>query len=390
MIVQVSARSAFTTRTPARDNAVFPCGLVPMPTLPDPRPLRAPLPDCRLAAPILAHTDSAASADRTRTMAMLVQTCRELLAQGDAEAIRSALDGAWPEASARTLVEALDQAINATRHDDESGLLARVFLLPILFVSGGKAPARVSGVVPDIGAVTGLLKDAGALGPVETFGLSNALGTFEAARAVSPVRLFELVRNLDPATTTELLAPADLEIDSADEEVHLRYLAGASLTPTDMPMFLERAGQVGRWGMSLSHLLARQLGEEGLSLLPLPRAPRPWFTALEEGRFAREELAFNLFATGAIRRIRTQTGDPEAEIAACDDGTISVELTSPFDPMLRHSHAWKLSAADDLGRVELSIRDLLRDCRVEKVTIQPDLHPPAPPVLPGEFTLLRH
>jgi hypothetical protein len=361
-----------------------------MPNLPDPRPARQLPADHPLAAAVGALTDAAWAGERTRGHGLLLGALRRLLARGDDATITSALEHAPPGAVSRGLVEMLDSAINGIGDDQGATLLTRVFLLPVLFVTGGKAPARVAGVVPDVAAVTDLLKQAGALGPVESFGLSNALGLHEAAGSVSPSTLYGVVRSLDAATASALLAPADLVIDSADEQVHLRYLAGASLTAADMPTFLERAGQVGRWGMALSQEFGRQLGEEGLSLLPLARAPRPWFTALEEGRFARAELAFNLFATSAIRRIRAETGDPEAEITARDDGTVRVDLTSPFDPMLRHAHAWKLAPGDDLARVELSIRDLLRDCRVEKVTVQPDVRAAEPLTVPGAFDLSRH
>ncbi len=361
-----------------------------MPNLPDPRPARQLPADHPLAPAIGALADASWAGEHSRGHALLVRGLRRQLSQGDDAAIRSVLDNAPPGAVSRDLVEALDSAINGSDEDRDTPLLSRVFLLPVLFVTGGKAPARVAGVVPDVAAVTELLKQAGALGPVENFGLSNALGTHEAAASVSPSTLFRVVRSLDAATASGLLAPADLVVDSADEHVHLRYLAGASLTAADMPTFLERAGQVGRWGMTLSQLLGRQLGEEGLSLLPLPRAPRPWFTAIEEGRFARAELAFNLFATNAIRRIRAETGDPDAEISARDDGTIRVDLTSPFDPMLRHAHAWPLAPGDDLARIELSIRDLLRDCRVEKVVVQEEVRPAELLAEPGAFNLMRH
>jgi hypothetical protein len=361
-----------------------------MPTLPDPRPPRPFPADHPLAAAFGVLAEVPWGGERARGQAMLLAALRGLLARGDDATIRSALAHAPAGAASRALVEALDGAINGVGDEPGASLLARVFLLPVLFVTGGKAPARVPGVVPDTAAVTELLKQAGALGAVATFGLSDALGSPEAAGAVSPSVLYGLVRDLDAATASKLLAPAELAIVTADEQVHLRYLAGASLTAAHMPAFLERAGQVGRWGMALSQALARQLGQDGLSLLPLPRSPRPWFTALEEGRFARAELAFNLFATGAIRRIRAQTGDPEAEITARDDGTIRVDLVSPLDAMLRHAHAWRLAPGDDLARIESSIRELLRDCRVEKVTVQAELRAAEPLAAPGAFDVLRH
>lgn len=358
-------------------------------TLPDPRPRRALPADHPLATPLAAAVQSIGSGSEAVFVMRIASIVRKLLRRGDEAAVLAALDETSGPA-ALVIAEAVDLAINGAADDEEVALLARVFLLPVLFVVGGKAPARLSGIVPDMASISALLKDAGALGGVETFGMSNALGTFEAAAVVSPRRLFELVRGIGAAGPESLVEPAGIEITRADEQVHLRFLAGASVTPADLPGFLERSSQVGRWGMPLSQQLTRQLGEEGLSLLPLPRAPRPWFAALEDGRFARAELAFNLFATAAIRRIRSETGDPSADLSARDDGTIRIDLTSPLDPMLRHAHAWPLTAADDLGRVELAIRELLRDCRVQSVTVHPDIRAAEPLVQPGPFNLLRH
>lgn len=358
-------------------------------SLPDPRPRRTLPADHPLATPVAAAVQSIGSGSEAVFVTRIANTVRKLLRRGDEAAVLAAMDETAGPA-AMVIAEAVDLAINGAGDDEDVALLARVFLLPVLFVVGGKAPARLSGIVPDMAPISALLKDAGALGGVETFGMSNALGTFEAAAVVSPRRLFELVRGVGAGGPESLVEPAGIEITRADEQVHLRFLAGASVTPADLPGFLERSSQVGRWGMPLSQQLTRQLGEEGLSLLPLPRAPRPWFAALEDGRFARAELAFNLFATAAIRRIRSETGDPSAEISARDDGTIRIDLISPLDPMLRHAHAWPLTAADDVGRVELAIRELLRDCRVQSVTVHPDIRAAEPLVQPGPFNLLRH
>jgi hypothetical protein len=361
-----------------------------MARLPDPR-TAAPFPeDHRLASPIRALADASWGGERSRAYATLVGALRKLLARGDEETITSAMCLVPPGTAAGELTRALDRAVNAVEEEDDAALLARVFLLPVLLVTAGQAPARVTGVVPDIGEITELLKKAGALGPVENFGLSNALGSLEAGEAMSALRLFELVRKLGAETGTDLLPPTDIAVDTADERVHLRFLAGVSITPAHVPTFLETAGQVGRWGLPVAQALGGQLGEPGLSLLAIPRAPRPWFTALHEGRFAREEIAFNLFASGAIRRIRSETGEPEATVSARDDGTVRVDLTSPFDPHRVHAHAWRLSAADDLSAVEASIRDLLRDCRVEKVQVHETVLPAEPLPEPGAGGLLPH
>ena len=338
-----------------------------MTTLPDPRrttelPVGHPL-----AAMLAAATSASAVTAHAAAVAMLAATIRRLLASSEATTVAAALQAPLPAATVRALVAAVDAAINGPGPGEEGSVLARVFLLPVLLVSAGTAPAGVAGVVPDIAEVTALLKRAGALGAVENFGLGNAFGSLHGAAGVSPAALHATVRRFGPAGGNDLLEPEPVEIRSADETVHLRFLAGASVTPADLPTFLETAGQVGRWGMALSQALARQLAEPGLSLLLIPRQPRPWFTALQEARFAREELAFNLFASGAIRRIRAETGDPEATLSARSDGTVRIDLTSPFDPLLRHAHAWTLAPGDDLDAVERSIRQLLQDCRLARV-----------------------
>lgn len=362
-----------------------------MPFLPDPRHT-PPFPaDHPLAEVVGALIDPARAGDRPRALAQAARAVTRLLLRGDDHAVSSALSLVSPGVPARLLAAAVDSAINATGgQSDEDGLLARLFLLPVLLVTAGRAPLRLSGVVPDVGALMRLMKQAGALGPVESFGLSNALAAPEAAAAVPSGLLFRTVRSLDSAAGADLLAPAPIDLDSAEERVHLRLLAGASVTPSAMPTFLETAGQVGRWGMAVSQELARQLGEEGLSLLPLPRAPRPWHAALGEGAFQAGELRFNLFAAAALRQLRGAYGEPWAQLGAHEDGSIRVELYSPLEPEARHVHHWRLAPTDDVAAVETSIRDLLRDCRVETVDAHTDVLPAGPLGAKGTRNPPRH
>ncbi len=359
--------------------------------LPDPRPA-PPFPaDHPLREAVRALADPAGAGDRRAALAAAARAVTRLLLRGDSEAVSLALAGAPPGPPARALAAAVDAAINGTGgQGDEAPLLARLFLLPVLLVTAGRAPLHLGGVVPDVAALTQILKDAGALGPVESFGLSNALAAPEAAAVVAPGLLFRTVRSLDAAAGADLLPPAAIAVDSAEERVHLRLLAGASITPAALPTFLETAGPVGRWGMAVSQELAQQLGEEGLSLLPLPRAPRPWFTALAEAAFHAGELRFNLFASSAIRQLRGAYGEPWAEISARDDGSVRVDLFSPLEPEACHAHAWSLARTDDVAAVQASISDLLRDCRVSTVELHPAVQPAGPLPAPGGVNLLRH
>lgn len=368
-----------------------------MPALPDPRPLAFDA--STVADPALADCLRAVAAadwqhDRTRARQALVKALRTRLAAEDDAAIEGAAAAATP-ALAAELAQALDAAIHGTGDHEDVALIARVFLLPVVCVTAGLAPAAVPGTVPDIDAVVDAMRSAAAFGPVDAFGLGNALASDAQVAAIAPSRLFTLARAFGDApgsgVGSALLHPDDLALERADEQVHLRYLAGASIAPAAAPTFVETAGQVGRWGMAVSRALAQQLAVPGLTLLPLPRAPRPWFAARGEGRFAREELAFNLFATGAIRAIRAETGDPDARVASHADGSVRVSLWSPFEPQRVHAHAWRLDGATDLVRVTQSIADLLRDCRLERVEWGSQVEPATPlPIASGPIGLLPH
>ncbi|MCU0870352.1 MAG: hypothetical protein MUF30_12290 [Burkholderiales bacterium] len=363
-----------------------------MAALPDPRPA----PDRAAAAldPVLAERLAALAAaswqhERSQATAALTKALRRRLAAGDDAAVRALL-AAVPPADAPAVVQALDAAILAIDDGEDVALLARLFLLPVLFVTAGVASGAVDGAVPQIAEVVEAMQRAAALGPVDAFGLGNALAAEVQVAQVGPSRLFALARSLGTQGGTDLLTPDAIPLDTGQEQVHLRWLAGAAVTPAHAPTFVETAGQVGRWGMAVSRTLAQQLGVPGLSLLPLPRAPRPWFAALADGRFAREELGFNLFATREIRRFRAEAGDPQAELSARDDGSVRIDLWSPFEPGQRVAHAWRLDATTDLVRVEVSIRDLLRDCRVDAIGTVDRVLPAEPLPVIGAVDLLRH
>jgi hypothetical protein len=353
-----------------------------MPLLPDPRPRAASPADHPLAARLDAVLAANDAGDGGRAEAGLAKLLRRMLASGEDPAV-DALIGRVGDPAARVLIRALDTAIHGGDEDAPGSLVARVFLLPVVFITAGRAPAEVSGALPDAAHLAGLMRRAGALGPVENFGLGNALAGIDAARALSPVALHRFAHDIGNAGAAELLAPEPIALTSADETAHLRFLAGVSLTAADAPTVLETAGTVGRWGIAVSQAMHEQLAVEGLSLLALPRAPMPWFRALAEGAFAREEIAFNLFATNALRRIRAETGEPDIVVTSRDDGTVRVDMTSPFDAQLHHAHAWKLGPADDIARVEVAILDLLRDCRAERVETRPDVLPAGELPVPG-------
>jgi hypothetical protein len=182
--------------------------------------------------------------------------------------------------------------------------------------------------------------------------------------------LYRLTRGLGPeGFRPPDLAPQDIKVGSGEERAHLRFLVGAAVTPANAPGFTETAGNIGAWGRPFTQVLAGQLGQEGLSLLPIPRPPANLLRALETGRFALREMEFQLFLSNALRRFRARVGDPDATVASYSDGSVRINLGSPFDASLACEYRWPLYPEDDLGAVGSSIFGLLADCRLETVQV---------------------
>ena len=298
---------------------------------------------------------------------ILLSYVREALEAGNDARIEQALAEADSQPARDALAHALEAALDAR---GAAALAMRVFAIPLLIVTGGRGLAVVPGVVPDVGALQKLFEKHGALGQSKNFGLSNALTTAERLAEVKPSMLYRLTRDLgQEGFRPPDLAPQDIEVDSGEERVHLRFLIGAAVTPANAPGFAETAGNIGAWGLPFTQTLAAQLGQEGLSLLPIPRPPMNLQRALETGRFALREMEFQLFLSNALRRFRARVGDPDATVASYSDGSVRVTLGSPFDASLACEYRWPLYPEDDLGALSNSIFGLLAECRLDTVQV---------------------
>jgi hypothetical protein len=302
----------------------------------------------------------------------LVSWLRDRAAQGRDAQIAASLRAATSRATYRCLWESLVQAVSP---DTRTGAVALPFAFPLLIVTGGRAPANVPGVLRDIGRVRAVLEGSGVLGHVTNFGLGNALCSLPALQAVQPSRLYTLAREIFPGALD--LPPADIAVTTSDEQVHLRFLLGAAVTPVHAPTFLETGSAVATWGMALTRELSEQLATDGLSVLPLPRPPATLLRAQELGRRAREELAFQAFASSVLRRFRAEVGEPQVSVAALDSVAIGVRFASPFVENRVAVHEWALHPLDDLAEIAASILGLLRECRVENVQVLPGVLPAA-------------
>lgn len=261
----------------------------------------------------------------------------------------------------------------ADRHGggvDHATIAVRLFAFPIVLVTGARSAVTVSGALPDIDEVRTLLERHGAVGATRNFGLSNALCSADALERLKPSDVYRWSGDWS-AGAPRAMAPEDIAIRAGREQVHLRFLVGAGVTPQDAPSFLETAANIGAWGLPLTGALVRQLAQPALDLLALPRPPVSLLRAAHSGRCAELEAAFNLFASNAVRSFRSTVGDPAVAISAhrleTGGAEVRVSLSSPFDDTLLEGFRWPLHPLDDLDRIVSAVVELLRDCRVNEV-----------------------
>ncbi len=299
---------------------------------------------------------------------------RNALRQGHDAEIAAALQAApSPAAYARLWQAICDAAHHAGSKTLETAVVARIFALPLVIITGSRTRASIPGVIPDIIAVRTLLERHGALGRTRNFGLSNSLCSFETIEQVKPGEIYAWTAAAEGARRE--LAPDAIEITEPGEMVHLRFLVGAGITPAAEPSFVETASNIGAWGMALTRELAAQLGQSGIEVLPLARAPLDLLRAGHAGRLAQLETAFSLFASNAVRRFRSATGDPVAVISAHDQGEIRVSFSSLFDDAMVEGFRWPLHPLDSIDSIIGAIASLLEECRVTDVRCAPALLP---------------
>jgi len=285
-----------------------------------------------------------------------------LLRRGDDDEIGRALRAAPTREAYVKLWQAVCDAANSAGNAATENVVARIFALPLIIITGSRRPIKVPGVVPDIEMIADLFRTHGTLGPSRNFGLGNALCALETIEGIRPGEVYAWTR--DPGASRRELLPAAIEAGTPGEHVHLRFLVGAAIAPASEPSFVETASNIGVWGMPLTRALSAQLAQAQVEVLPLARPPLDLMRAGHAGRHAQLETAFNLFASNAVRRLRGGTGDPDAVISAHDDGDLRISLSSPFDRTTIEGFRWPLHPLDDLAALTNSITGLLQECRV--------------------------
>lgn len=331
-------------------------------TLPDPRDAAGVAND-----PLLAAANSGDDA-------VLQAALRTALQAGDDAGIRAAL-GARPPAAAQRVARQLSAALDA----GGEGIGLRFFAIPLVIVAGSRKPCTVQGALPEVHVLRGLLEQHGAVGVTRNFGLGNALVSAEALDALSPSALWRAASDPSQRPPLDALQPESISVAGSREQVHLRFITGAGITPEHLPSFLESASNIGTWGMAMTKELARQLAQSGLEILPMPRPPQPLLTAAHAGRRAQLEAALSLFLGNTLRKFRMAVGDPEAVLSAhrldSGAGELRLSLSTPFDDSLFEGFVWPLQPQDEVAEVTQLLLSTLAECRVTAVTVLPNVLP---------------
>jgi hypothetical protein len=343
-----------------------------MKTLPDPRRY-VPFSSNSLAALAQQALAQGSAMQHGRGDENLYDAIEQALRVGDDALIEQALAQSTSHAVYRMLAAALDAALKAPR---EAALHLRIFAIPILVVTGGRGPLILPGVVADVGELEKLFETHGTLGPMKNFALGGALVSADGLAALKPSAVYRRSHETGRENFPPLdIPPEEIRIAGPEEAVHLRFLTGVSVTSADAPGFTETAGNIGAWGMPFTRALAAQLGQPGLSLLPIPRPPMSHLQAIGAGKFAASELGFQLFLSTALRKFRARIGEAEAAVAACADGSVRIRLSSPFDASLSQEYVWSLQPGDEMAAVGSGIFSLLVECRVTNVKVAETVQP---------------
>jgi hypothetical protein len=256
-------------------------------------------------------------------------------------------------------------------------IIARLFAIPLVMVAGAKKTLHLPDALPDIAAVTALLQEHGVLGAGRNFGLGNALCAMETLDCLRPRLLRQWAAQLRSGGSALELEGSTIMVVPGREQVYLRFLVGASVAPAHLPSVTETGANVGAWGVPFTRLLAQQLAQPGLDVLPLARGPVALYLASDAGRAAQIELAFSLFLSNAVRRFRLGVGDPAVVLSAhrTDDGgaEIRVSLSSMFDDSMLEGFRWPLYPPDDINEIVNKIINLLEECRLNDTLSLPTL-----------------
>ena len=314
----------------------------------------------------------------------------ERLRSGEAMLLSETIAAAPSPEIARALWRCLIDAWGRASSAGTPGVAATLFALPIVVVAardadtgGTQAAPVIMGLLSDTARLVAVMREHRALAGNETFGFAPGLVASDAIDVPKLGDLLALQQLGAGEAVVRDFPPTPIALQSGQQNVHLRFLIGTALAAQGINVLSDP--EVAGWAIPLAQELARQLAAPEVSVLALPRRPQPPPAALQQGRGAQREIGAQLFASNAIRKLRSAVGEPSAVISAhrCagapGGGELRLSLSSPFDPRQAEGFRCPLFATDRVGDVATMLLELLRDCRVADVRVLAGVHPDRDP-----------
>jgi len=275
---------------------------------------------------------------------------------------------------ARALWRALDAAWREAIGADGS-LAVTIFALPIVVVVAGPAgcDGSLPGVIRDTAPLDALIHEHGALRGNASAALANALVAPDALDLAHLPELLSWHRLEQRDDAMRRLAPAPLEYAAGHESVHARLAVGSAVAAPGVDL-LDR-GPASGWAVPFTRELVRQLAAPDATVLALPGAPARALQAVRQARVSQRDIAAQLFASNALRRIRGRSGEPVAVVSAhraADSpgaGELRLSLSSPFDARDAEGFRCPLYPLERAGDVAQMLMSLLVDCRVADIRV---------------------
>ena len=316
----------------------------------------------------------------------IADSLRALIEKQDGAALAKLFESAPSAAIYRHLWREL---IRAEAANDDDAMAMTVFAFPLTIVTGLERDdgiaATLSCVLSNVAEITALLREHGALLGNQTFALADTLIAADAidVRNLPSIYAWREPRDRSGAITPRDLSAAPIIVDDPDARVHLRFLVGAAVAARGVDLVADNG--VGKWAMPLTRVLGQALTPQDATVLILPHAPKRLCVALQRGRAAQREVSAQLFASGAIRKMRASVGEPVAVVSAHHafdapaGGELRLSLSSVFDPAQAEGFRCPLYREDQTSEVLNMLLDLLKDCRVSDVRVLPGVYPDCDP-----------
>ncbi len=253
---------------------------------------------------------------------------------------------------------------------------AVVFALPLLLVAAGvRGGIKVASQLQDIKPVLSILADSGVIASDREVGLSPVLLSLRTLQQWSLPQVARWVRHLKDAVrgVPVQLQPDEMVVE--DEGVWLRFLVGVVIEREGSSTGVKLGGDASQWGLKLSEEINRQMKQDKLSIMAIPRPPQPLLQAMHSGRFARQEAGLQLMASRTIRKIRQAGETPVAVLASHLGDELRITISAKENSERWEGYVWPLHPLDSVELICDNVVALFRDCQVGDIRIVPEVQP---------------